>query len=462
MKPQPGLLVAQRYELVRRIGRGGMGSVWLAKHTELRIDCALKFIEGRHADEPALRARFSREARAAAQLKTPHVVQILDSGEFEGTPYMAMELLQGEDLGARLRRVSRLSPAECLEIVGQIARALTRAHAAGIVHRDLKPDNVFLTWDDDRLLVKILDFGVAKEANALATEGTESGALLGTPAYMSPEQAHGSKQVDWRSDLWSLGVIAYVALVGQKPFQGSGIGELIMSIINEPLPVPSQVAPDVPPGFDAFWLKAAARDPAQRFQSARELVEALSMALGVSLGGLAAGSGSRPLSEPALTPFAPPTASTPAAEVEPAATPQLTTGGLGAVSSASASSLRARRGRGPLIAAAVVLVVGLVAAGGFLAGRIGPAAKGEASATSAANAASGSSAPSGEAPHPPAVAPAPSPSPSQAAASAEVATPGPTGAATILVRPRAAPLPGNAAPAPTAPGGGRKKADMGF
>jgi serine/threonine protein kinase len=281
MKLQEGLLVAGRYQLVRLLGRGGMGSVWLAEHTELRVQCAVKFIERSQSDDAEYRGRFTREARAAASLKSPHVVQILDTGDWEGMPYIAMELLEGESLGQRLRRVTRLPPAECAEIVGQISRALNKAHAAGIVHRDLKPDNVFLTRDDDRLLVKILDFGIAK-VQAAEGDVTATGVMLGTPGYMSPEQTHGSRSVDGRSDLWSLGVITYQCLTGEKPFKGTGVGELIMNVMSGPIPVPSSVAPYLPPGFDAWWARAASRAPEGRFQSARELAEQLVLALGLS------------------------------------------------------------------------------------------------------------------------------------------------------------------------------------
>jgi serine/threonine-protein kinase len=283
MLPSPNLVIADRYRLERQIGRGGMGSVWLARHLGLDIPCAVKFIEGEYATLPEAQARFVREAKAAAQLRSPHVVQILDHGVWDGTPYMAMELLEGEDLGKRLGRIGRMSPQDVCVIITQVSRALTKAHGAGIVHRDLKPDNIFLVHDDDREIAKVLDFGIAK-ANTGGIDGsnTKTGAMLGTPYYMSPEQAQGVKAVDHRSDLWSLAVIVFQALTGKLPFESEALGDLLVKIIVQPIPVPSQVAPDLPAAFDRWWAKAANRDPSQRYQSAKECSDGLSLVFGQS------------------------------------------------------------------------------------------------------------------------------------------------------------------------------------
>src|ERR1700689_3518561 len=155
-------VVAGRFRLNKMIGRGGMGSVWQATHLGLDIPCAVKFMEGEFSKSTEAQARFEREAKAAAQLRSPHVVQILDHGVCEGTPYIAMELLEGEDLGKRLLKVGKLSPRDVHGIVTQVCRALSKAHGLGIVHRDLKPDNIFLVRDDDREIAKVLDFGIAK------------------------------------------------------------------------------------------------------------------------------------------------------------------------------------------------------------------------------------------------------------------------------------------------------------
>jgi hypothetical protein len=282
MQLAPNLVIAERFRLNRVIGRGGMGSVWHATHLGLDIPCAVKFIEGHYAQVPEAQTRFEREAKAAAHLRSPHVVQILDHGVWQGIPYLAMELLEGEDLGQRLTRVGRLHPKDACVIVSQVTRALTKAHAMGIVHRDLKPDNIFLVKDDDREIAKVLDFGIAKLTGAVEGSSTKTGAMLGTPYYMSPEQAQGTKTVDHRSDLWSFGVIVFRAITGSLPFESTAIGDLLMRIIVGPIPVPSVVAPGLPPSFDRWWAKAASRDPALRFQSAKELSDDLLLAFGQS------------------------------------------------------------------------------------------------------------------------------------------------------------------------------------
>jgi serine/threonine protein kinase len=281
---QENLVVADRFRLVRMIGRGGMGSVWQAQHLGLDIPCAVKFIEGELANVAEAHARFEREAKAAAQLRSPNVVQIFDHGVWQGHPYIAMELLEGEDLGKRLAKSGgRLAPADVNFVVQNVCRALSRAHQAGVVHRDLKPDNVFVVKDDDRDIVKILDFGVAKSASqALDGSNTKTGAMLGTPYYMSPEQAQGIKSVDARSDLWSLAVIVFQALTGRLPFESEALGDLLVKIIVSPIPTPSTYFPMVPIGFDAWWLKAADRNPDNRFQTAKLFAESLSLSLGQS------------------------------------------------------------------------------------------------------------------------------------------------------------------------------------
>jgi serine/threonine protein kinase len=302
MELAPDLVVADRFRLIRQLGQGGMGTVWIAHHVELDVECAIKFIEGTFANNAEFRMRFVREARAAAQIKSPHVVHVLDSGVWNDLPYCAMELLEGQDLAGRIAQAGRLAPGETVEVVTQVARALTKAHAAGFVHRDLKPDNIFLTKDDDRLLCKVLDFGIAKQLSAGPEGGTRAGALLGTPYYMSPEQASGAKNVDARSDLWSLAVIVFECLVGQKPFDSEGLGELLVMIQAGPIPVPSVRAPWLPPTFDQWWQRATQRDPRARYQTAKELVEALGFALGITHGvtmsadSRQSGAGSMPMS----------------------------------------------------------------------------------------------------------------------------------------------------------------------
>jgi serine/threonine-protein kinase len=256
-----------------------MGSVWVARHLQLDCSVAVKFMDPELTSHGPARLRFEREAKAAAQLRTPHVVQVYDHGvDDDDTPYIVMELLDGEDLGARLKRRHRLTLPATSAILDQLAKGLQRAHAAGIVHRDLKPANVFLVKGEDGDLVKILDFGIAKAVTASITdEATRTGQLLGSPHYMSPEQAKGAKAIDHRSDLWSLGVILYRSITGQRPFAGEAVGELIVAICTAPVPAPSQLVPHLPPAVDGFFDRALARDPALRFQSARAMAAAFAV-----------------------------------------------------------------------------------------------------------------------------------------------------------------------------------------
>jgi len=277
---EEGEVLGGKYRLVNRLGTGGMGSVWRAEHLTLSSPVALKLIEPTTARESDALHRFLREARTAAALRSPHVVQILDYGVDGDSPYIVMELLDGESLAERLARQTRLSPAETARIIQHISRALVRAHEAGIVHRDLKPENVFIVKNDDEEVAKVLDFGIVKaDPNTFGTANsgaaTRTGTLLGTPYFMSPEQAEGVKSVDFRADIWALGVIAYRCLIGQLPFCGDSVGRLILEICSRPLPVPSHRGP-VPDGFDAWFARACARDASDRFESAKRAASELS------------------------------------------------------------------------------------------------------------------------------------------------------------------------------------------
>jgi len=267
-------VVGGKYRLCRRIARGGQGVVWVAQHLQLDVPVAVKFLSSAFASDPEARARFEREARAAARLRTAHVVRIYDHGIENATPYMVMELLEGEDLATRLERRKRISLSEVARISTQTARGLERAHEAGLVHRDLKPGNLFLARGDEGEIVKILDFGVAKAARASmigAADPTSEGLLLGSPRYMSPEQARGSTDVDHRSDLWSLAVIMFRAITGVRPFDGVTVIDAIVAICNGNRAQPSDLVPGVGTDVDRFFDRALAADPADRFQSATEM-----------------------------------------------------------------------------------------------------------------------------------------------------------------------------------------------
>jgi serine/threonine-protein kinase len=266
-----------------------MGSVWLATHVGLGIPCAVKFVEGDWRRQPEMVQRFEREAKVEAQLRSPHVVHVLDHGIWQGTPYIAMEYLQGESVSSRLERVGRLDAASTHRLVAHVARALTRAHAIGIVHRDLKPENVFLVPDDEGEIAKVLDFGVAKWNTDWAVNNvTKTGLLVGTPLYMSPEQARGTKDIDHRADLWSLAVIAFQCMTGSLPFLSEGLGDLLAKIMFEPIPMPSSIIPYLPLEFDDWWARASSRDIETRFQSAKELSDSLAVALGLTAASMVA------------------------------------------------------------------------------------------------------------------------------------------------------------------------------
>lgn len=280
---QEGCIVAGRYRLERPLARGGMGSVWIARHLQLDSAVAMKFMAPEYASSAEARIRFEREAKASAQLKSPFVVQVHDYGVEGETPFLVMELLEGEDLDKRLKRERRLALSAIVPIFSQICRGLRRAHEAGIVHRDLKPGNIFLQRHDDDEIVKILDFGIAKRLGSVQ-DATRTGAIVGSPNYMSPEQLRSSKRVDHRADLWSLAVILYRCITGKLPFTGPEIADLILQICAEPIPKASAVQPDLNADVDRFFERALDRNPENRFQSASTFFEALIELAGGKLG----------------------------------------------------------------------------------------------------------------------------------------------------------------------------------
>jgi serine/threonine-protein kinase len=278
--PEPGTVLAGRYKLVSALARGGMGSVWKAEHLALSCEVAVKLIDPRVAALEMGVPRFLREARALASLHSPHIVRVSDVGTEGDIVYLVMELLEGRTLGQRLQAEGKLSAVDTLRVVSEVCKAMSHAHERGIVHRDLKPDNIFLCDQSREHLTKVLDFGIAKPLGLGrgATDSTDVGSLLGTPSYMSPEQCRGLKEIDQRSDLWAIGAISYECLLGQRLFEGDVIGDLVVRICTEELPLASRSG-GVPAGFDVWLRKAMARNPADRFQSALELCRALARAL---------------------------------------------------------------------------------------------------------------------------------------------------------------------------------------
>jgi len=294
-----GSVIAGTYRVRRLIGSGGMGTVWEGVHITLGTRVAIKFIKPQLAEQPEARARFEIEARAAARLDSTHAVRVFDYGVSpDGLPYIVMEFLEGESLSDAVIARGPLPPAEVARIIGQAARALAKAHAAGIVHRDLKPDNILLARSDEPLdglpyVVKLVDFGIAKILDLaqkdLASDSTPTplggptreGTVIGTPNFMAPEQLTVGGAPGPLTDLWSLGACTFAALTGRLAFEGDVIGEIVLRVCASPMPVPSKVNPDLPVGFDAWFARACSRDPKRRFQTADELAQALAGVCGI-------------------------------------------------------------------------------------------------------------------------------------------------------------------------------------
>ncbi|MDQ3035345.1 MAG: protein kinase [Myxococcota bacterium] len=274
-----GRVIAGRYRVIGLLGEGGMGAVYVAEHTLIGRKVAIKRLHPELASDEKAVQRFQREARAAASTGHEHIVEILDLGYAEdGAPYLVMEYLRGQSLAALLRKENRLPAARACDLVGQSLAALGAVHRHQIVHRDLKPDNVFLTRRAGAVdWVKILDFGISKmkREEGEAFDLTRTGVMLGTPFYMSPEQARGMKTLDHRVDLYATGMILYECLTGRVPFEGDNYHQLLQAILRTPPPPPSSIAPDIDPALEAVIMKSIAKDPADRYQSAAEMLAAL-------------------------------------------------------------------------------------------------------------------------------------------------------------------------------------------
>ncbi len=288
-KVPDGTLLEGKFRITREIGRGGMAAVYEAENVDIGKRVAVKILAAELITSRIVRERFLREARAAAAVRSPYICDVYDSGMFEERPFLVMELLEGESLYDMLTRVRQLDFEDTLRIATHSARGLGKAHESNIVHRDLKPENIFLTKDEEgRLLAKLVDFGLAKfyeptGADQATVRLTREGALFGTPAYMSPEQAKGKGEVDHRADLWALGCIVYECLTGQTVWSvDQGVAMILAQIASAPLPRPSKLRPDLPPAFEQWFYKALEREPERRFQTARELADALAKALSPS------------------------------------------------------------------------------------------------------------------------------------------------------------------------------------
>ena len=277
---RPGMVIAERYQLMRPIGTGGMATIWEATHLALNRSIAVKFVDIVGRNTAIVRDRFLREARVAAAIRHRNVVDIIDFGTTEeGRPYMAMELLVGRTLADVMNRGPTLTVAASVRVMARMLSGLAAVHDAGIVHRDLKPENVFLVEDADGTYPKLLDFGVSRavdpEGELESVLPTRENAIVGTPQYMSPEQARGLKGLDHRSDIWSAGVILYELMTGEMPFDAEGVGDVIIQIATQD-PVPfSTLRPDLAGPLDEVISCAMRKNPAERFQTAREMRAAL-------------------------------------------------------------------------------------------------------------------------------------------------------------------------------------------
>jgi serine/threonine protein kinase len=290
-----GEMITPNVRLSRPLGEGGMGAVWVADHLALDCEVAVKFI---YADlvrrDASMVERFKREASLTAKIKSPHVVKTFDFGQMaDDTPFIVMELLDGESLGARIERETMLPIDDVVRVITQTAKALRRAHKLGIVHRDIKPDNLFLESNDDDhgtdyppddddeladdgLFVKILDFGIAKQVHSVNM--TSTGATFGTPPFMSPEQLLSTKDVDEHADIWALAGVAFMTLTGQPPFPGETLASISMAVCNSQFTPPRSLRLDLPETLDAWFAKAFSRAKADRFSSVTRLARTFARA----------------------------------------------------------------------------------------------------------------------------------------------------------------------------------------
>ncbi len=434
------------YTIVRRLGAGAMGEVYQARHRHMGRDVAIKLLRTELTEESDVVARFFTEARATAAVRHPGIVEIFDCDlHRSGRAFIVMEYLAGEDLARRLEGGSLAADYAGLRAIGrQLASALAAAHALGIVHRDLKPGNIFLVGQDRRAdapSVKIVDFGIAKllHRDGGSHSQTQTGHILGTPLYMSPEQARGAKTIDHRTDIYALGCVLFEMITGQPPFMRKGAAQVIVAHLHDPVPRASSLEPSVPAALDELVARMMAKDPNQRPRAMTDVLAQLAepaaaaaghVATQLLPGGAPVGGSGRVVTVPMPTPE-PPVVASPAriaaGHTRPLAQAGSTTLGnsaseLVAVTEHIASPRRLGRDRGALIGGAAAFIVGLVVVFALRSGN--RAASGPAAATPSAAAA-----------------------PSPAAAPAPIAAPPPEAAPTL---PEAAPPPPAVAPLPAA------------
>lgn len=278
---RPGEVLAGIYRIDRLVGEGGMGKVLAATHLPTQKRMAVKLVQPDAAREEGAVARFWREARAVSRLTHPNVVRVFDVGSLaDDTPYMAMELLEGESLAERMDRLGKLPVDAAIDLIRQACDAVAAAHAIGVVHRDLKPQNMFLTRSESGAeVLKVLDFGISKTMRATVSDDqqklTKTTDVFGSPTYMSPEQLKASRDVDERTDVWSLGVIFHEMVAGAPPFDGKSVAEIFGAILYKPPEPLAKVRPDVPRHVEAAVQRALEKDRDKRTRTVKDLKDAL-------------------------------------------------------------------------------------------------------------------------------------------------------------------------------------------
>lgn len=391
---EEGQIIDDKYRIVGLLGVGGMGSVYEGENSRIKRRVAIKVLHADTASNAQAVERFEREAQAAGRIGSDHILEVLDLGKLtNGDHYMVMEFLDGETLGARIKRVGGLTPRDVAPLIRQALLGLQAAHTAGIVHRDLKPENIFICKEKagHHDFVKLIDFGVSK-FNKLGSDMamTRTGAVMGTPYYMSPEQARGGKDIDHRSDLYSMGVILYESVTGKVPFDAETFNELLFKIVlSEPPPL-RQVCPEVDAAFESITQKAMARDPAHRFETADEFVKGLDSWIATGSAVTippAVGHGFNPVTGTQMMPEVPPAAPVPQVpHLAPmAADPAVGPAATGSAAWAKTQPTPGSGSKGPLIAILAGVAILLIAGVGVAAWRIKAARHVQEEATIAAD-----------------------------------------------------------------------------